>query len=320
MGRLCTDLHVKYISDLDNQKHLFEYWASAHIRMSGAYWGITALALMGRLDALEKDDIIHFVLSCRHPNGGFGSSPNHDPHLLPTLSAIQILATLSSIDALPDKELTVSYIAGLQVIPSGAFQGDQWGECDSRFDYTAILAVSLLNRLDAINVDAVVDHIVKCRNLDGGFGRVPGAESHSGQIFCCVNALALVDRLHLVDADKLGWWLAERQLKSGGLNGRPEKLEDVCYSWWVLSSLSTLGRIHWIDRDKLIDFILTAQDEESGGFADRVGDLPDVFHTCFGLAGLSLLGFEGLDPVDSRCCMPQNVTSALGLGDPHPLA
>jgi geranylgeranyl transferase type-2 subunit beta len=33
--------------------------------------------------------------------------------------------------------------------------------------------------------------------------------------------------LHHVDRDLLGWWLCERQLKNGGLNGRPEKLEDV---------------------------------------------------------------------------------------------
>jgi geranylgeranyl transferase type-2 subunit beta len=37
-----------------------------------------------------------------------------------------------------------------------------------------------------------------------------------------------LDRL---DRDLLGWWLAERQVKEGGLNGRPEKLPDVCYSW-----------------------------------------------------------------------------------------
>lgn len=37
-----------------------------------------------------------------------------------------------------------------------------------------------------------------------------------------------MNSLHLVDADLLGWWLCERQLKNGGLNGRPEKLEDVC--------------------------------------------------------------------------------------------
>ena len=29
-------------------------------------------------------------------------------------------------------------------------------------------------------------------------------------------------------------WLSERQTKSGGLNGRPEKLPDVCYSWYIV--------------------------------------------------------------------------------------
>jgi len=57
----------------------------------------------------------------------------------------------------------------------------------------------------------------------------------------------------------LGWWLAERQLPSGGLNGRPEKLPDVCYSWWVFSSLHILGRDHWIDKEKLKSFILASQ-------------------------------------------------------------
>ena len=40
-------------------------------------------------------------------------------------------------------------------------------------------------------------------------------------------ALALLDRLDLVDRDLTGAWLSERQLPNGGLNGRPEKLEDV---------------------------------------------------------------------------------------------
>lgn len=30
-----------------------------------------------------------------------------------------------------------------------------------------------------------------------------------------------------MDKDLLGWWLCERQVKQGGLNGRPEKLPDV---------------------------------------------------------------------------------------------
>jgi len=71
--------------------------------------------------------------------------------------------------------------------------------------------------------------------------------------------LKCIGRLDLVDADTLGWWLAERQLPSGGLNGRPEKLPDVCYSWWVFSSLNILGRDHWIDKEELKTFILASQ-------------------------------------------------------------
>ena len=47
-------------------------------------------------------------------------------------------------------------------------------------------------------------------------------------MFTCLAALAILDAVEdEVDADNLGWWLAERQLPNGGLNGRPEKLEDV---------------------------------------------------------------------------------------------
>ena len=36
------------------------------------------------------------------------------------------------------------------------------------------------------------------------------------------------------------------------------------------------------------------QDEEDGGIAERPGNLADIFHTFFGVAGLSLLGhFDG---------------------------
>ena len=90
--------------------------------------------------------------------------------------------------------------------------------------------------MDAVDVDKAVDFVLRCMNFDGGFGRVPGSESHAGQVrkriilshtlppsslqvYCCTGALALAGALYHVDADKLGWWLCERQLPSGGLNG-----------------------------------------------------------------------------------------------------
>ena len=54
-----------------------------------------------------------------------------------------------------------------------------------------------------------------------------GNESHAGQVFTCVAALDIVGGLSYIDKDLLCWWLSERQNRSGGLNGRPEKLQDV---------------------------------------------------------------------------------------------
>ena len=150
-------------------------------------------------------------------------------------------------------------IANLQDRETGTFYGDEWGEKDTRFLFGALLALSLLHKLSLVDVEKAVIHVQACQNIDGGFGISPGAESHSGQIYTCVGALWIAGRLDLIDIDRLGAWLSERQLPNGGLNGRPEKLEDVCYSWWVLSSLATIGKSHWIDGEKLKAFILNCQ-------------------------------------------------------------
>lgn len=183
---------------------------------------------------------------------------------------------------------------------TGSFSGDEWGEIDTRFSYCAVASLALLGQLDALDQSLAAEYIGRCRNFDGGFGMVQGAESHAAQgallprlraqgretemvarpVWTSLGTLAILNRLDLVDVDTLSWWLCERQTPSGGLNGRPEKLEDVrpacllpslkepqliqrgeqvCYSWWDLASLEILGRRHWIDGSKLTSFILSAQ-------------------------------------------------------------
>ncbi|OJD11058.1 hypothetical protein ACJ73_09621 [Blastomyces percursus] len=300
---LCVQQHVNYIKRLDTRKDELEYWLTEHLRLNGVYWGLTAVHLLGHPETLPRDETIAFVLSCQHDNGGFGAAPGHDAHMLYTVSAVQILVTIDAVDELEKqgrggKEKVGSFIANLQDRSTGTFKGDEWGEIDTRFLYGALNALSLLGLLHLVDVPKAVAYVQSCANFDGGFGVRPGAESHAGQIFTCVGALAIAGRLDLVDVDRLGGWLSERQLDNGGLNGRPEKLEDVCYSWWVASSLAMIGKLHWIDGPKLAAFILRCQDPDEGGIADRPGDMVDVFHTVFGIAGLSLLKYPGLEEVD----------------------
>ncbi len=91
---------------------------------------------------------------------------------------------------------------------------------------------------------------------------------------------------------------------------------DVCYSWWILLALSIIGRVGWIDMSRLGQFILNCQDNKDGGIANRPRDMPDVYHTFFGLCGLSLIGH--MEKIGSQgggtvFVLPTGVVQKLGL-------
>ncbi|KAI8324440.1 terpenoid cyclases/Protein prenyltransferase [Martensiomyces pterosporus] len=314
-GGLLVEKHIEYIKSLDKKQDELEYWMTEHLRVSGIYWGLVALQLLGRAnDAFDKDAVVEYVLSCHNADGGFGGHKGHDSHLLYTMSAVQTLVMYDSLDKV-DARRVIQYVKARQDPATGEVSGDEWGEKDTRFAFISLAILSFFGAEDELNIDGVVAYVQRSMNYDGGFGSGPGGESHAAQVFTCLAALAIARRLDVVDRERLSKWLAERQLKSGGLNGRPQKMEDVCYSWWVLSSLQILGRVHWIDRERLCGFILSAQDPDAGGIADRPGNIADVYHTCFGIAGLSLAGFGGceLAEVDPVYCMPVKVIERAGL-------
>ena len=50
-------------------------------------------------------------------------------------------------------------------------------------------------------------------------------------------------------------------------------------------------QVSWICEEKLTEFIINCQDADEGGIGDRAGNMSDIFHTFFGISGLSLLGY-----------------------------
>ena len=147
--------------------------ATEHFWMSGMYWGLTAMALMGRLHEMDTEAVAEWVQRCRKPCGGYGASPRNDAHVLYTLSAVQILVLLDRLE-LADADAIAAYVAGLQQ-PDGSFAGDEWGEIDTRFTYCALLTCAILGREAAIDTARAVDFVMACKNFDGGFGCTPGA-------------------------------------------------------------------------------------------------------------------------------------------------
>jgi geranylgeranyl transferase type-2 subunit beta len=53
------------------------------------------------------------------------------------------------------------------------------------------------------------------------------------------------------------------------------------------------------------------QDEDDGGISDRPDDMADVYHTFFGIAGLSLMGYKGLGAIDPTYALPVETVQRL---------
>jgi len=57
--------------------------------------------------------------------------------------------------------------------------------------------------------------------------------------------------------------------------------------------------------------VITPQDEQDGGISDRPDDMADVYHTFFGIAGLALMGYPGLTPIDPTWALPVEVVAQI---------
>lgn len=85
--QLHIPLHVKYIQalgevsverdgrkayshDCAQNKDDLTYHLTAHLRMNAIYWGLTALCIMKHKDALDREEMIEYVMSCWDEEAG----------------------------------------------------------------------------------------------------------------------------------------------------------------------------------------------------------------------------------------------------------
>ncbi|KAM0671302.1 Rab geranylgeranyltransferase [Ordospora colligata] len=313
--KLRKDEHCDFVHRMMNAKNLM-YYLSTPYRLNTMYWALNSMMMLDDQRAAEAQcEAVSYVLRCKNTDGGFGGSEGYPSNITSTFNALQILYMCKHRYEARD---TVEYICGLQQ-SSGCFHNDAYGEEDTRINCCAILSLHLLFLLGngcfkvemlarpmhdnylkntGIDVSMIIEYTLKCFNRDGGFGAIPGAESHAAQVFCCLSVLRSLGALECIDRTRVKRFIAMRQTISGGLAGRINKKEDVCYSFWAYSSAVMIGEQQSIDEEHLVRFILSCQGK-TGGFSDRPGNETDLYHLMFALAGLSLLGYCGIKKIDA---------------------
>ena len=271
-------------------------------RLTLVHFCVHALDLMGVLEQqVDTNNIIEWIYSLQQASGGFCGGPfvgndandTEHPyghaHIAMTYTALATLVALGDDLSRVKKEALVSLLRQLQR-PDGSFQAvvDIPSESDMRFLYCACAISYMLNDWRGVDQDLAVQYIQNCISHDGGIALLPFQEGHGGSTFCGTASLVLMNRLKDMPPlfrRNLIHWCVSRQV--GGMQGRPNKLEDTCYSYWIGGTLKLLEADHLLNQQQLLDYVMSCQ-TQLGGFGKVVGAYPDVLHSFYSMAWLSL--------------------------------
>ncbi|EED86692.1 predicted protein [Thalassiosira pseudonana CCMP1335] len=201
-------------------------------------------------------------------------------------------------------------------------------DCDLRFMYTAISICSSICNTSTINIQSATSYILSCISYEGALGLTPGREGHGGSTFCGIASLYLMGVLDEVldSKETMGWkedlirWCVMRQYSlssrsnennpnvmnngydgdvnnAAGMQGRPNKLQDTCYSYWIGGTLHLLDASHLLDGWALREYVLQCQ-SPYGGFGKTVNAMPDLLHSFYSMAWLAI-------SEEGRCCVEE---------------
>lgn len=183
---------------------------------------------MGHKNALNRDDMIEYVMSCwddeagqyhflqqfirsrvgHHPSsmilGGFGSHPQHDAHIHATLNAIQILIMQDALDRL-DTERVVSCELNCLGCRQGIF----------------------LRRV-------VLEVILSLQNASGSFSGDRFGEVDTRFGYIAVSALSLLGRLDGIDKENTIAYIRKCRNFDGGFGASEGAETHSAQGEWVV--------------------------------------------------------------------------------------
>ncbi|KAG7156320.1 geranylgeranyl transferase type-1 subunit beta-like [Homarus americanus] len=299
-------------------------------RMTVLFFALSGLDLLDGLKEVEKTEMQHIInwiyslqilpgddkdqlanagfrggtslASCRGHADSVSSISSFDcGHITMTYTALASLIILGDDLSRVDRKAVLAHVASLQCRDGSFFSTRGGSENDMRFMYCAATICYILQDFSAININTAVQYIINSMSYEGAMGQGIYLESHGGSSYCAIATLHLMGKLSSalsnIQKQRLVRWLVSRQ-DSGGLQGRPNKPPDTCYTFWIGASLKLLGGLDFLNLEALRQFVLSTQDPITGGLAKYPDSHPDGLHTYLGISGLALLGRDCLKPVD----------------------
>ena len=148
-------------------------WGEIDIRFSMC--AVASLRLLNRLDAIDKESAVNFILKCHNViDAGFGSRPGSESHAGLIYCAIASLSILGRLDLVDSEELAW-WLAERQCPGSGGLNGRPEKLPDLCYSWWVLSSLKILGKTQWIDEKKLIKFILASQDSEsGGFSDRPG--------------------------------------------------------------------------------------------------------------------------------------------------
>jgi prenyltransferase beta subunit len=245
---------------------------------------------------MPKKQLIEFILSSEHPEGGFGPVANQPAQAQFTYFAILMLKLLKASGRMNRKK-HVSWLRSLQT-PDGAFSHIKGKQANVTHSYYVVRSLSELGHLDQIDEAGILRFIRSTEHPEGGFGHLPNTTPNAEFTWHALGVLRELKALDEVDRKKHILWLKSLQQPDGGFGHAPKGQSHITHTHYAFRALLELQGVAEIDGKKLVKFVLSTE-HPAGGFGHQPKQAPNVQFTYDAIALLRRIRDHSVKDLES---------------------
>ncbi len=247
--------------------------------LGSIYYIVVSLALLGKIEDVNAQEILDHISMCQNIDGGFGEKSGEPSKIWDTFTSILILYLFDGLKFV-DKSRVVGWL----------FRSYSHLPLSLENTYYFLIIFKLLESINEIDREGFAESIVSRHLPDGGFqSDFIKDESSVDSTFQSLIALKLLNS-SISKKEEIIWFLRKNQKKDGGFSDFLDQKRSTIYeTFHAISCLKILESLDKVNKEKIIDYTFSIFNKE-GYFCDETRriktPLRDTFYALLTLVNL----------------------------------
>lgn len=268
---------VRFLHRMKQADGSFSMHDDGEIDSRATYCALSVLRCLNIQDSILLENVSNWILSCQTYEGGFGSVPGSEAHGGYTFCCVASLCLLNQLER-ANLSALLRWLTSKQLPEEGGFCGRSNKLVDSCYSYWQGAVFPLIHPL------------LKKNNLSPSFGDLGlFRKAHSGTEEEQEEKGGSEEKLPKNKSTRDKPFAEDKRATRSNTKATSEASNKKTDS--PLDRKTKLNKLlnNWLfDCAALQDYVLNQCQGKDGLLRDKPGTLPDFYHTCYALSGLSL--------------------------------